>query len=129
MTNNNIHDEVISIVAAIRTSKLGNLYSTTAIHNFCDCLPSDQKLTLGLPATITLKVVPFSACVPFPRGLPFVNALWKTGSVRVFSTTCNSASVRVFSIACDSASITSVLSKWWYLQLGKQRKVAGSKVK
>jgi hypothetical protein len=34
-------------------------------------LPSGQKLTLGLLATITLEVVPFRAYVPFPALLSF----------------------------------------------------------
>jgi hypothetical protein len=31
-------------------------------------LPSEQKLTLGMLATIMLKEVPFRAYVPFPDG-------------------------------------------------------------
>jgi hypothetical protein len=38
---------------------------------------SDQKLTLGLLATITLEVVPFRAHPPFPVLLPFLNASWE----------------------------------------------------
>jgi hypothetical protein len=55
---------------------------------------------LGLLATITLKVVLFHVYAPFPALLPFLNASWKSWSVRVFNT------------ACGSASITSAVSKW-----------------
>jgi hypothetical protein len=37
-------------------------------------------------------------------------------------------SVRVFSITCDSALNISIVSKWRFLQLGKQRKVAGGEI-
>jgi hypothetical protein len=47
----------------------------------------------------------------------FKNASWKSCSVRVFST------------ACDSASITSTVSKWQYLQTSKQRKFSESQVR
>jgi hypothetical protein len=64
-------------------------------------MASGQKLTLGLLATLTLEAVPFHAYVLFPALLPFfLNASYKSCSVRVFST------------ACDSASITSFVSKW-----------------
>jgi hypothetical protein len=63
-------------------------------------MPSCQKLSLGLLATITLEVVPFHPYAPFHVLLLFLNAYWKLSSVRVFS------------IACDSAWITSVVSKW-----------------
>jgi hypothetical protein len=62
-------------------------------------LPSGQKLSLGTLATITLEVVPFHTYAPFPALLPFLNASWK------------SCSVRVFSITCDSALVTSVVLK------------------
>jgi hypothetical protein len=39
-------------------------------HNFRDELPLGQKLALGLPATITLEVVPFRAYGPIPMLLP-----------------------------------------------------------
>jgi hypothetical protein len=55
-------------------------------------LPSGQKLTLGLLATITLEVVLFCAYAPFPAFLcQFLNASWKSCSIRVFSTACDSA--------------------------------------
>jgi hypothetical protein len=49
-------------------------------------MPSGQKLTLGLLATITLDVVPFQVYAPFSALLPFffLNASWKSRSVRVF---------------------------------------------
>jgi hypothetical protein len=79
-------------------------------------LPSGQKLTLGLLATNTLNVVPFSTYALFPALLPILNASWWTCSVRVFST------------ACNSASITSIVSKCPNLQLVKRGKVAGGQV-
>jgi hypothetical protein len=63
-------------------------------------MPSGQKLTFDLLATTTLGVVPFHAYALFPALLPFLNASWKSCSVKLFGT------------ACDSASITSVVSKW-----------------
>jgi hypothetical protein len=76
-------------------------------------LPSGQKLTFGLLATITLEVVTFHAYAPFPVLLPCLNATWKSCSVRVFST------------ACDFASITSVkmAAFLFYFQLGTQREM------
>jgi hypothetical protein len=56
-------------------------------------LPSGQKLTLGLLATITFEVVPFHAYAPFPVLLPFLNVSWKLCSVKVFTIACNSSSV------------------------------------
>jgi hypothetical protein len=53
-----------------------------------------------LLATITLEAVPFHVYALFSALLPLFNASWKSCSVRVFSTTCN------------SASITSIVSKW-----------------
>jgi hypothetical protein len=61
-------------------------------------LPSGQKLTLGLLATITLEVLTSRAYAEYPVLLPFLNASWKSCSVRVYGT------------ACDSASITSLVS-------------------
>jgi hypothetical protein len=61
---------------------------------------SGQKLILGLLAIITLEVVPFRWYALLPALLSFVNASWKSCSVRVFST------------ACDHALNTSILSKW-----------------
>jgi hypothetical protein len=61
-------------------------------------LPCGQKnVTFGQLATITLEVAPFLAYAPFPALLLFLNATWKSCSVRVFST------------ACDSVSITSIV--------------------
>jgi hypothetical protein len=54
-------------------------------------LPSGQKLTLGLLATITHQVVPFHAYAPFPAHLPFLSASWKSCSVSVFRAACNSS--------------------------------------
>jgi hypothetical protein len=64
-------------------------------------LPSAQKLVLDLLAAMTLEVVLFHEYAPFPEFLPFfINVSWKSCSVRVFST------------ACDSASMTSFVLKW-----------------
>jgi hypothetical protein len=52
-------------------------------------LPSGQKLTFGLLASITLNIVPFHANAPFPALLLFLNASWKLCSMRVFSTACD----------------------------------------
>jgi hypothetical protein len=59
-----------------------------------------QKLTFSLLAIISLEAVLFGAYAPFPALLPFLNAFWKSCSVRMFST------------AYDSVSITSIVSKW-----------------
>jgi hypothetical protein len=63
-------------------------------------LSSDQKLTLGLLATITPEIDPFRAYAPFLVHLLFFNVSWKSWSVKLLST------------ACDSVSIISVLSEW-----------------
>jgi hypothetical protein len=55
---------------------------------------------LGLLATVTLEVIPIHIYALFPALLPFLNASWKSCSVVVFIT------------ACDSVSITSVASIW-----------------
>jgi hypothetical protein len=39
-------------------------------------VPSGQKLTSGLLATITLGVVPFCPYAPFSALLPFLNSSW-----------------------------------------------------
>jgi hypothetical protein len=41
---------------------------------------SNQKLTLGILATITLEVVAFRAYAPFPELLPFLNESAKVGT-------------------------------------------------
>jgi hypothetical protein len=52
-------------------------------------LPSSQKTNFGPIGTIILEVVPFHAYALFPALLPiFLNASWKSCSVRVFSSTC-----------------------------------------
>jgi hypothetical protein len=61
-------------------------------------LPSGQKVTLGLLATIVLELVHFRAYASFLALLPFLNTSWKSCSVRVFTT------------SCDYASITSIVS-------------------
>jgi hypothetical protein len=38
-------------------------------------LPSGQKLTLGILATVTLEVVPFREYAPFPALLPFFKCI------------------------------------------------------
>jgi hypothetical protein len=63
-------------------------------------LPFDQKLTFGLLATITFKVVTFRAYTVPSASVIFQNSPWKSCSVRVFNT------------AYNSASITSIVSKW-----------------
>jgi hypothetical protein len=65
---------------------------------------------------------PIAHCRPQSSPLPcishFLNAPWKLCSVRVFSTTC------------DSASITSVMAAFqFYLQSGKQGKVTGGEAR
>jgi ABC-type Co2+ transport system permease subunit len=78
---------------------LMNIYVVVSI--ICELvLPSGQTLTLGPQATITLEVVPFCT---YARFCHFLNAFWKSRSVSMFST------------ACDSASVTSLVSKWWPL--------------
>jgi hypothetical protein len=71
-------------------------------------LPSGQKVTLGLLATITLEVFPSASAI-------------------FFNIFCKSCSVMVFSIACNSASITSTVSKWclfsFIFNRGKRKKV------
>jgi hypothetical protein len=77
-------------------------------------LPSDQKLNLGLLAIVTFEVVAFRAYSPFPSLLPFLNTSWKSCSVGVLST------------ACDSATNISIVSKWRLFSLssiGKTKKV------
>jgi hypothetical protein len=61
-------------------------------------LPSGQKLTLGLLATFTLKVVPYCTYAPFPALLPFFKCILQV----VF---CESVQHG------HSASITSIVSK------------------
>jgi hypothetical protein len=71
-----------------------------------------SKINFGLLVNITLKAVPFHLYAPFPALLPFfLNASWKSCSVRVFST------------ACDSDLIASVVSKWWPLNFISSQEV------
>jgi hypothetical protein len=60
-------------------------------------LPSGQKLTFGLQATITLEVVPFHTYERSQRFCHILHASWKSSFVRVYS---------------DSASTTIIVSKW-----------------
>jgi hypothetical protein len=78
-------------------------------------LPSGQKLTLGLLATITLEVVPFHTYARSQRFCHFLHASWKSNFVRVYS---------------DSASITTIVSKWrvlsFILNRGSREKPQGA---
>jgi hypothetical protein len=58
-------------------------------------LQSGQKLVLRLLATIALAVVSFHTDAPIPALLPFLNASWKSCSVRMFSTAYSSVVVVV----------------------------------
>jgi hypothetical protein len=62
-------------------------------------LPSGQKVTLALLATIALKVALFHRYAPLAYAI-FLNA------------SCKSCSMKVFSTTRDSAYIISVVSKW-----------------
>jgi hypothetical protein len=53
-------------------------------------LPSGQKLTLGLLATITLEIVPFCAYALIPVLLPFFKCILEV-MFCVFTITCSSA--------------------------------------
>jgi hypothetical protein len=73
-----------------------------------------SKSNVGPTGHYHSRSSPFRAYVPYvPR--PFLNESWKSCSVRLFST------------ACDSASITSIVSKWrpfsFIFSRGKQRNV------
>jgi hypothetical protein len=73
-----------------------------------------HKLNLGLLTTIALEVVPFLTYAPFPALLSFLNASWKSCSVRLSST------------ACDSVSMPSVIKMaafQFYIHSGEHRKV------
>jgi hypothetical protein len=59
-----------------------------------------SELTLGLLATIILKLFPFCQYVLFPLLLQFFKCILEVVFCEGFST------------ACDSASVTSVVSKW-----------------
>jgi hypothetical protein len=65
-------------------------------------------------ATIAFKVGPFRMYAPFPTLLPFLNTSWKSCSVRVFSTACDSASI---------SSVVKIMTFQFYLQPEKQKKV------
>jgi hypothetical protein len=78
-------------------------------------LQSGQKLTLGLLATISLKVVPFHAYAPFPALMQFFKCILEA----VF---CESVQHRL-QFCLDHHSCVKMSTFQFYLQLGKQRKV------
>jgi hypothetical protein len=52
-----------------------------------------SKTNFEPTSTIALEVVPFRSYATFPALLPFSDASWKSCSVRVFSTACDSYSI------------------------------------
>lgn len=68
-----------------------------------------SKSNFGPIATMFFEVVHLSVYAPFTALLSCLNASW------------NSCCLRVFSSACNPAWITSIVSKWLYLQSGKAR--------
>jgi hypothetical protein len=77
-------------------------------------LPSDQKITLGLLATITLEVVSFRAYAPFPALLLFL-----MHPEVVF---CEGVQHRL-RFCLNQLSCVEIAAFQFYLQSGKQRKV------
>jgi hypothetical protein len=82
-------------------------------------LPSGQKLSLGLLATISLEVVPFRAYALFHALLPSTSRFLDTDICLLLlmwevptHASWMSCSVRVFSTDYDPAPITSIVSKW-----------------
>jgi hypothetical protein len=81
-------------------------------------LPSGQKTYFRPTGHRHLRSRPLSRVCAVPSAFAiFFNAFWKSCSLWMFST------------ASGSVSITSAVLKWWYLQSGKQRKVAGGQVR
>jgi hypothetical protein len=78
-------------------------------------LPSGQKLTLGLLATITLEVVPFCTYAPFPAFLPFFKCVLVVVS-------CEGVQHRL-QFCLDHLNCLKMVALQFYLQSGKQRKV------
>jgi hypothetical protein len=78
-------------------------------------LPSGQKVTLGLLATITLEVVPFRAYELFPMLLQFFKGLLEVVS-------CESVQHRL-QFCLDHLSCVKMAAFKFYFQLGKPRKV------
>jgi hypothetical protein len=84
-------------------------------------LASGQKLTLGLLATISLEEVPFRVFAPFPSLLPFFKCIVKV----VF---CEGSQHRL-RFCLDHFICVKMATFQFYLQSGKQRKVAGGQVR
>jgi hypothetical protein len=76
-------------------------------------LPSGQKKTIELLATIALEVVPFCAYAPVPVLLPFLNASWKF---------CDGVQHRM-RFCLDHLNCVKMTALKFYLHSGKQRKV------
>jgi hypothetical protein len=71
--------------------QLQSISFTKSIHNFRDwCCHLVNKITLDLLAIITLESVTFRSYGKFPALLPFLNASWKSCSVRTFCSACDS---------------------------------------
>jgi hypothetical protein len=83
-------------------------------------LASGQKLTLGLLATITLKVVPFRAYVPFPALLPFLNCTLEV----VF---CEGVQHRL-RFCLEHLNCVKMAAFQFYFQSGKQKSRVGGLV-
>jgi hypothetical protein len=84
-------------------------------------LPSGQTLNLGLLATFTLKAVPFFMYAWFSALLPFFKCILEV----VF---CEGVRHHLrFSL--DHLSCVKMAAFQFYLELGKQRKAAGSQVR
>jgi hypothetical protein len=78
-------------------------------------MPSGQKLTLGLVATITLEVLSFRAYAPFPAILPFFKCILDV----VF---CEGVQHHL-RFCLDHLNCVKMADFQFYLQSGKQKKV------
>jgi hypothetical protein len=84
-------------------------------------LPSGQKLTLGLLATITLEVVPFYTYTLFPALLPFLKCILEV----VFFDGVQ----HHLQFCLDHLNCAVMEAYQFYLQSGKQRKVGCVRMK
>jgi hypothetical protein len=82
-------------------------------------IPFGQKLTLGILATISLKVNPFRAYAPFPALLPFYECILEV----VF---CEGIHHRL-RFYLGHLSFLKMAAFQFHFQSGKQRKLAGGK--
>jgi hypothetical protein len=80
-------------------------------------LPSGQKLTLGLLAAITVKVVPFCAYARFPEFLPFFKCVLEV----VF---CEGVQ-HCLQFYLNHFICVKMVAFQFYLQLGKQKSRVG----